>query len=251
VTETLSYDVRGKGPGLVLLHGTSSTGAGTWGPVLDGLAARHTVVLPDLPGSGASPLPDGPLDVDTVADQIVATAGHAGLETCALAGASLRAPVAVRVAARQPERVSRLATVVGFARPRPMLRMNLELWAAMVDRQYDDVGTFLVTLSFSDEFLNGLPADQLEQVVALAANPAPGTAAQIDFGLRLDVRGDLGQIQAPTLVVSAAADRFVPPAHSRELAAGIPAARLAEVPGGHACIVEDPRQMIATLLDFL
>ena len=58
----LAYDIQGSGPGLVLLHGTSSTGAGSWGTLLDALAADHTVVLPDLPGSGKSPLPDGPLD---------------------------------------------------------------------------------------------------------------------------------------------------------------------------------------------
>ncbi|RKR86618.1 pimeloyl-ACP methyl ester carboxylesterase [Micromonospora pisi] len=252
MTEILSYDIQGKGPGLVLLHGTSSTGLGSWGTVLEGLAAKYTVVLPNLPGSGDSPLPDGPLDVDTVADQIVATARKAGLETFALAGASLGAPIAIKVAARHPERISQLATVVGFARPRPTLRMNLDLWAAMFDRQDKDLGKLLVMLSFSDEFLAALPEEQLPQVMAMmTAHPAPGTAAQIDFGLRLDVRPDLGKIQAPTLVVSAAGDRFIPPAHSREIAAGIPGARLVEVAGGHASIFEDPQETLSALLDFL
>ncbi|MFJ6076302.1 alpha/beta fold hydrolase [Streptomyces sp. NPDC093065] len=65
----LAYETRGSGPGLLLLHGTSSTGTGSWGTLLDALAAGHTVVAPDLPGSGNSPLPVGPLDLDTVADQ--------------------------------------------------------------------------------------------------------------------------------------------------------------------------------------
>lgn len=236
----------------MLLHGTSSTGVGTWGTLLEGLAAGHRVVLPDLPGSGDSPLPDGPLDVDMVADQVVATAREAGLETFALAGASLGAPIAIRVAARHPERVRQLVTVVGFARPRPSLRMNLELWAAMFDRRDKDLGKLIVTLSFSDEFLAELPEDQLRQVLEMmTAHPAPGTAAQIDFGLRLDVRSDLNKIQVPTLVVSAVGDRFVPPAHSRELADGIPGARLVEVAGGHASIFEHPQQTLAAMLDFL
>ncbi|MEH0929882.1 alpha/beta fold hydrolase [Micromonospora sp. CPCC 205558] len=252
MTEKLSYDVRGTGPGLVLVHGTSSTGLGSWGTVLDDLAARYTVILPNLPGSGDSPLPAGPLDVDTVADQIVAVAQDAGLGTFALAGASLGAPVAIKVAARHPERVSRLATIVGFAQPRPTLRMSLELWAGMVDRQDENLGKLLVLLSFSDEFLAALPEEQLQQVTAtMTASPGPGSAAQIDFGLRMDVRADLAKIRMPTLVVSAAGDRFVPPAHSQEIANGIPQARLVEIAGGHASIFEDPRQTVVVLLDFL
>ena len=252
VTETLAYDIRGNGPGLVLLHGTSSTGLGSWGTVLEGLAARYTVVLPNLPGSGESPLPDGPLDVDTVADQIVATARDAGLERFALAGASLGAPLSIKVAARHPERILRLATVVGFARPRPSLRMNLELWAAMFDRQDKDLGKLIVNLSFSDEFLAALSEEQLQQMTAMmTAHPAPGTAAQIDFGLRMDVRADLGKIRVPTLVVSTAGDRFVPSAHSLELAEGISGARLVELAGGHASIFEDPPQTLSVLLNFL
>ncbi|BBX65680.1 hypothetical protein MSAS_48540 [Mycobacterium saskatchewanense] len=51
----LAFDVRGSGPGLVLMRGTSSTPAGTWGECVDELAKSHTVVLPYLPGSGDSP----------------------------------------------------------------------------------------------------------------------------------------------------------------------------------------------------
>ncbi|GAA2280245.1 hypothetical protein GCM10010430_77780 [Kitasatospora cystarginea] len=36
--------VMGSGPGLVLAHGAGSSIAGTYGPILEGLAAGHTVV---------------------------------------------------------------------------------------------------------------------------------------------------------------------------------------------------------------
>lgn len=47
----------GSGPGLLLAHGAGSSLAGTYGPVLEGLAARHTVVGIDYPGSGDTPAP--------------------------------------------------------------------------------------------------------------------------------------------------------------------------------------------------
>ncbi|MDG4824662.1 alpha/beta hydrolase [Asanoa sp. WMMD1127] len=249
---TLSYEVVGSGAGLVLVHGTGSTGRKSWGTVLDGLAAGQTVVLPDLPGSGASPLPDDPLDVAALADEIVATADAAGLDTFAVVGASLGAPIAVTVAVRHPQRVTRLATVVGFARARPTLRLNLEVYAAMFARQAPELSKLLVNLSFAEHFLAALSAEQVEQYGALLTNdPAPGTLAQIDLGLRLDVRADLAAVRAPTLVLAATGDRFVAPAHSREIAEGIPNARLVEVPGGHAARFEDPGPTLTALLSHL
>jgi pimeloyl-ACP methyl ester carboxylesterase len=46
----------GSGPGLLLAHGAGSSTANTYGPILEGLAARHTVVGIDYPGSGDTPV---------------------------------------------------------------------------------------------------------------------------------------------------------------------------------------------------
>jgi pimeloyl-ACP methyl ester carboxylesterase len=248
----LSYETVGRGTGLVLLPGTGSTGRRGWGPLVDELAAAHTVVLVDPPGSGTSPLPAGPLLVDAIADDVAEVARDAGLATFAVAGSSLGAAIAIRVAGRHPERVTRLATVVGFAHARPLLRLNLELWAGLFGRADPDLGKLLVSLSFADEHLAGLTEEQLGQLTAaLTTAPAPGLLAQIALGLELDVRAELGALTLPTLVVSATDDRFVAPVHSRELAAAIPGARLVEVPGGHAARLVDPEPTLTALLDFL
>lgn len=233
------------------MHGTGSTGPKSWGTVLDGLAARHTVVMPNLPGSGDSPA-EASLDVVAVADRVVETAVAAGLDTFALGGASLGAPIAITAAARHPSRVSRLVSVVGFAKARPTLRLNLELWGAMFARGDADLGKLLVAMSFAEEFLATLTDEQVGQYAALlTTDPAPGTVAQTDLGARLDVRADLGRVAAPTLVVVATGDRCVAPVHSREIADGIPGARLVEVSGGHAARFEDPDRTLSVMLDFL
>lgn len=64
----------GSGPGLLLAHGAGSSLAGTYGPVLEALAARHTVVGVDYPGSGDTPRSTTPLSVDDLADQLIAAA---------------------------------------------------------------------------------------------------------------------------------------------------------------------------------
>ncbi|HUN34823.1 MAG TPA: alpha/beta fold hydrolase [Trebonia sp.] len=252
MTDLLSHEVRGSGPGLVLIHGTGSTGLGSWGTVIDQLASDHTVVLPNLPGSGNSPLPDAPLDINTIADQIAATARAAGLEEFIVAGASLGAPVAIKVAVRHPRRVRGLATVVGYAHLRTTLRLNLELWAAMHERGDEDLGKFLASISFSEEYLATLPPEVVQQVCErFGGPPTPGRTAQLALTLGIDVRADLKDIRVPTLVVAATGDRFVAPEHSVELAAGIPGAQLVQVPGGHASIMEDPERTRGALLDFL
>ena len=61
----------------------------------------------------------------------------------------------------------------------------------------------------------------------------------------------MAKVQAPALILAPAADRFVDPAHSRELAACIPGAQLLDVAGGHLAIFEDYRQILAALQEFL
>ena len=56
----------GKGPPVVLLHGPGGN-AGHWLRVIPELVATHRVIVPDLPGQGASALDgDGALDADRV-----------------------------------------------------------------------------------------------------------------------------------------------------------------------------------------
>lgn len=55
----------GDGPPLVLLHGPGEFGA-TWTRVIPDLVATNRVIVPDLPGHGASQMNGGPLDPERV-----------------------------------------------------------------------------------------------------------------------------------------------------------------------------------------
>jgi pimeloyl-ACP methyl ester carboxylesterase len=99
----------GHGPPVVLLHGQGGW-AGMWLPVAADLAATHRVIAPDLPGLGASQLPDPP-----DAALVLAWLGELVRATCpappALVGASLGASIAARFAVAHPDRVARLVLV--------------------------------------------------------------------------------------------------------------------------------------------
>ncbi|MER7930710.1 alpha/beta fold hydrolase [Streptomyces sp. NPDC096057] len=247
----LAYDILGSGPGLILLPGIGGSAADTWDALVADLAATHTVLLADLPGSGRDPRPTARLEAGAVADRVVATAHEAGLRNFVIAGTSLGAAVAVKVAARHPDRVLGLFALSGFARPRTALWLNLEMWASLHAGHDEKLNALLTSLSFSEEYLADLTPDAARELHTRLVTYAPGTAQQIALALGTDLRADLPTITAPTLVVAATGDRFVAPEHAVELAHGIPGARLAAVRGGHAATYEEPERTLEILRDFL
>ena len=79
----------------------------------------------------------------------------------------------------------------------------------------------------------------LEDVVALGATAiAPGSAAQLDLDIALDITPLLGSITAPTLVIGADDDRWVDVSHSQPSPRPSRAATLEVLPAGHVVIQE-------------
>jgi pimeloyl-ACP methyl ester carboxylesterase len=237
--QELAFDVQGSGSGLVLVHGTSSTPVGTWGPCIPELARSHTVVMPYLPGSGDSPLPDGPLDVGEIAEQIADVATRAGFEKFAVAGASLGGPIAMKVAAAFPDRVTHLVSVCGYARPRAGLRLREQVFEAVLPLGSEAVGRLLLIFGLTDRTAAVLPEDVLDAMATqIGSSLAPGTAEQIVLSYTVDVDADLSTIGVPTLVIAGTQDNFVDPVHSVLVAERIAGAELLEIEGGHGVAME-------------
>lgn len=104
----LHYVTAGSGPPVVLLHGWPQTWY-AWRHVIPALAARYTVIAPDLRGLGASSKPDGGYDTNTVAQDIHALVEHLGHEEILLAGHDWGAATAYAYAASFRDAVRRLA----------------------------------------------------------------------------------------------------------------------------------------------
>ena len=98
----------GEGSPIVLVHGFGSS-AYTWRHVIPDLAARHRVAAIDLPGYGASQLPDEP-SVELLIEAVVTALQWMG-SPALLVGSSLGGGIAALVASRRPELVGRLVLV--------------------------------------------------------------------------------------------------------------------------------------------
>lgn len=88
----------GTGEPLVLLHGIGHRWQ-AWQPVLDRLAAHHDVLAIDLPGFGASALPDGPVTMPETVARLRAFLTGLGVERPHVAGNSLGGAIALELAA--------------------------------------------------------------------------------------------------------------------------------------------------------
>jgi pimeloyl-ACP methyl ester carboxylesterase len=244
MTEHFAAQVLGQGPGLLLAHGAGGGVTANFGPLLAELAAARTVVGADYPAAAGS--------LDELADGLVRAATQAGVEKFAVLGYSLGTAVAVRVATRHPERVTGLVLTAGFAFPDARMRLALDVWAHLLEGDRKVLASYLVQVASSEPYLAAHTQEEVDAAVAVTADSVPaGTAKQIDLVRAVDTRAELASIAVPTLVIATTLDGLVPPRHSRELADGIPGARLVEVAAGHGIAQEAPEAWLAAIREGL
>jgi 2-(acetamidomethylene)succinate hydrolase len=101
----LAFRMRGSGPAIVLLHGTSASHA-VWEPISVALAASATVVTLDQRGHGRSDKPASDYTAADFADDVTMVLDALGIERAIVGGHSLGGRNAWVAAARHPERVA-------------------------------------------------------------------------------------------------------------------------------------------------
>ncbi|MEO8258797.1 MAG: alpha/beta hydrolase [Acidobacteriota bacterium] len=110
---TLQYLTAGSGPAIVLLHGYAET-SHMWTPLIPTLAARFTVVAPDLPGIGGSDIPADGLDMARAAVRVRALVKGLGIERAVVVGHDIGLMVAYAYAAQFPGETEKLVLMDAF-----------------------------------------------------------------------------------------------------------------------------------------
>src|SRR3712207_2925178 len=90
-----------------------------WDPQVPPLAERYRVVTYDTRGHGESPAPTGPYALDDLVDDLVGLLDEVGARRAHVVGLSLGGMTAMRLAAREPERVDQLVVMCTSAKPKP------------------------------------------------------------------------------------------------------------------------------------
>jgi pimeloyl-ACP methyl ester carboxylesterase len=109
----LHYFLAGTGDPVVLLHGYAET-SHMWLPLMPKLAARHTVIAPDLRGAGQSATPLDGYTKATMAQDIHALTQKLGYQCIRIVGHDIGLMVAYAFAALYPSEVDRIVLMDAF-----------------------------------------------------------------------------------------------------------------------------------------
>jgi pimeloyl-ACP methyl ester carboxylesterase len=258
----IAYQVVGDGPfDLVYVPGFTSHLELNWEPpslhVTERLASFSRLIYFDKRGTGMSDPVTGAPTLEERMDDVRAVMDAAGSEQAAFFGFSEGGAMALLFAATYPERTRALALWGAMARtteapdypiapPRDaFLESAAELiLPALAEGTLAEI--YVPSLAEDAEAIAG--AQRREQLGA-----SPGMVANIFvMYLDVDVRGVLGSVRAPTLILHAHGDRVVNVRHGRRLAARIAGARYVELPGSdHMVWWTDPDPVLDEVEEFL
>jgi class 3 adenylate cyclase len=260
----IAYKVLGDGPmDLVFLTGLVShievmleePGLRRW---FERLGRISRVVLVDRRGSGLSDPLTGPLTLEEEVGDVAAVLDAVGSDRAVLQAYASGGPLAIAFGCLHPERT-----------------LALVLYASMVRTLQDPEGGYEwadppdVRRQRTDELVAAWGTGSNAEVMAPSAAGDPALRAWLARMERLsmtpagverlarnledvDVRGLLGSLRVPTLVLHRTDDQLIDVRHSRYLAEHVPGVRYVEVPGRDSLpMVGDTEALLGEIEEFL
>ena len=229
---TLKVEHRGAGdPVFVLIHGIGM-GRSVFADLVAHLDDGAEVIAIDLPGYGEAPEPPRILTVERTADLVAAYVRSEVGDPVVVVGHSMGAQVALEVAARHPELVSRLVLIGPTVDPAARTARK------QIARLLHDI------------------AVESPKVIAIGAREyvRAGPHLRGKFRAMLANRPEavLSRVEAPTLVLRGEDDVVVSREWCRRIAAGMRRARLDEIPDhGHETMIRDAAPAARRIQEFL
>jgi proline iminopeptidase len=274
---TLYFDVEGAGlvpdgqtmherPTILALHGGPGFDHAYFKPSLSALTDTAQVIYLDLRGQGRSNRP--PLETCTLeqmADDVAAFCRVLGLERPAILGHSAGGFVALHLAVRHPDVIGRLilvATVAASAdtseaMPRLEARAGSAARAA-AERVFAGDFSSESMVDFGRLVMPAYVHDPATAGPVLEAIGRSGFSDEVasyyfqKLAPHYDLRGRLGEIGLPTIVVIGESDWLCAPSASRAIAAAIPGSHLVVIPdAGHFPFGEQPEKFGDAVRAFL
>jgi pimeloyl-ACP methyl ester carboxylesterase len=249
--QSIHYFDVGSGPVVVLLHGLGSR-KDDWLPVLEPMAQKYRLLVPDQIGFGRSDKPLLDYSVQTYVDFLNEFLRQLKVEKASLVGESLGGWIAALYVAEigggthlVPVEKLVLVDAAGLKQTQPIPDLNPSSLAAMRGVME---AVFYDTSWVTEDALRKIFTDKLAvhdgyTVRSFLGNPTREKE-------RLDER--LGSIKAPTLVVWGKQDKLLPITSGERYAAGIAGAKMVSFEKcGHVPAVEKTEEFLAAVMPFL
>jgi pimeloyl-ACP methyl ester carboxylesterase/ketosteroid isomerase-like protein len=252
------YDDTGTGPVTLFLHGLFADRS-MFAAQIRALTAARRCIAPDLPGHGASTWPAGGWTLDDVAEDLALLITENRWGPVALVGQSQGGMIAMRLAARHPRLVERLALVGTTARAEPADRLPQwrERRTVLETGTADDRRTLFRQLQHAattPEWRTAHPAAAAAELDVMTGHPTEAMPLALDAAVlhRTDVRDLLPRVKTPTLILTGQHDQAMPVEWAEETAELIPDANLRVLPdAAHHLPLEAPNTVTEHLTRFL
>lgn len=226
------YQMAGRGEPVVLIHGLSGS-SHWWVRNLPALAGNYTVYLVDLPGFGAMSRFPGQLMLSELATWLLQWMDAVQLERIRLIGHSMGGAIAIQCASQRPGAISQLVLVAPAAIPMG----HPTLWSyvpPLVETLAAATPSFLPILAY--DALRAGPRTLLRMSRALLTH---------------DVRDELRQVTAPTLLIWGRRDSLVPSSLGHAIRQEIAHAQLLILDAaGHVVMYDRPAAFNRAVLAF-
>jgi len=243
----------GRGPWVTLVTGIANDTT-LWNAQVPALAKDFRVLRYDLRGQGGSEATPAPYSIALLVDDLVRLWDEAGVEKTHLIGLGLGGGI---VQAAALAHVDRLVSVMPVCCRAKMVPEFAAMWHGLVEKVKKEGVESIVEQTaqrwFSDDFKAKNPSvlDEVRAMIRRTSNE--GYLGCVGAFLGMDVEKDLGKIRVPTHYLSGADDKVGgPPALMAALAAQVPGARHASVPGAaHIANIQNPGGFNAAVVKFL
>ncbi len=235
-------------PVLVLGNSLGTTGL-LWQQQVPAFGEHFRLLGYELPGHGGAASP-AEVSIASLGLAVLALLDENGVDRAAYCGVSIGGMIGMWLAAHAPDRISALSVICTSAYlpsgPAYRDRADLVLAEGMAPVAEGSIGRW-----FTPSFIASSPALTDAFLADLLAIDPAGYASCCLALAEMDLRGELGLIKAPTLVISGADDQATPPEHGAAIASAIDGARLLIVPGAHLANVASPAEVTSAVLGHL
>jgi pimeloyl-ACP methyl ester carboxylesterase len=255
----IAYQVTGRGDrDIMLVAGFVSHLELDWADprhagFLDRLGSLGRLIRFDKRGTGMSDRPNDLPDMETRIHDVLAVMDAAGSSRAVLFGYSEGGPMSILMAAMHPERVEALVLYGTYAR---RVRADDYPWAQTPEERREYMERLAVEWSWEADMRAMCPSadDAMArwwgQRARAAATPST-VRSLIAMNSLIDVRGALGSVRVPTLVMHRRGDRDSCVEEGRYLAEHIPGARFVELSGADHFVAVDANQILDQVEGFL
>ena len=238
----IAYETAGEGVSLVFLH-QAATDQRIWQRQLTHFRQRYRAITVDVLGHGSNAWPPHEVSIAQAARRVQQLLERLGTGPAFVVGVSMGAAVALRIAFEAPALVRGLGLVSPWnyanGDMQPLINRLFRLAEAGEMVAHADL-----LLRYCSPATTSSYAAELEWLRTIILEQDAGTVAYTWVAcLACDLRAELGQIKAPSLVIAGLSDLFTPPYLARGVAEGLSEVEL-EIweETGHFPFLEDPER---------